>query len=334
MTKRCGYISLLGLTNAGKSTLLNACIGQKLAGVSRKPQTTRNRILGISLLGKNQLIFLDTPGFYNQKKSVMLHVMMNQEALSTIADSNVICYLIDVKKGCSDDDINFLNEIIKRKNPETKLFIVISKRDTADHTIVDARETEIRNEINNILVNSSVEITLLTLSSKDKDSVKNFLKVLTPYLPEREWDFDADSYTDRSEKFVVSELIREKFFRLYGQELPFGTAVQVTEIKKKAAITVVIASLIVSRESHKAMVIGRSGSKLKELGTLAREALEIFYEGKVYLELSVKIKKDWINDPSVIAQIQEIAETAHFESFLSENLVDSLIELDEEAPVS
>ncbi|MBP6219008.1 MAG: GTPase Era [Oligoflexales bacterium] len=318
MTKRCGYISFLGLTNAGKSTLLNSCVGQKLAGVSRKPQTTRNRILGVAISQQSQFVFLDTPGFYYQKRSVMLHRMMNEEALSTIADSDVICYLIDVKRGCHDEDINFLSDIVKKKSAETKLFVVLSKCDSLDNISVSFQEDQTKNRLALILEEAKVEAEFLTISAKSKDSVKEFLRRLEVHLPEREWDFPEDSYTDRSENFVVAELIREKFFRLYGQELPFGTGVQVTGIKKKENITVVSASLIVSREAHKGIVIGKSGAKLKELGTLARTSLEVFYEGKVYLELSVKVKVDWTNDQRVIAEIQGIAEPLNLDELLAQ----------------
>lgn len=306
MTKHCGYISLLGLTNAGKSTLLNACVGQKLAGVSRKPQTTRNRILGVSLQGDNQFIFLDTPGFFQHQRSLKLHDLMNQQALSTIAEADIICYLVDVKKGCSEEDFSYLSEIIKRKNPQTHIFVVISKSDSIDNNSVNFCETSVRNDLKKIFLDANIETQFFTISSKNKDSIQEFLKSLAPYLIEREWDFDADSYTDRSENFVLSELIREKFFRLYGQELPFGTGVQVTETKKKENITVVSASLIVSRESHKAMVIGKGGAKLKELGSLARASLEMFFGTKVFLDLSVKLKKDWTSDQAIISQIQDL----------------------------
>jgi GTP-binding protein Era len=306
MNKRCGYISLMGLTNAGKSTLLNACVGQKIAGVSRKPQTTRNRILGIAVHEQSQLVFLDTPGFHQMKNAGMLNRMMNQEAFSVVPECQVICYLVDVKRGFTEQDTLFLGEIVKRQSPEAKLYILTTKVDAVKNDIVDKNNVDIMQQVQTLLGERKAQASFINMSSKDKECVAGLLETLAEDLPEGEWEFEDDAITDRSENFVISELIREQCFRLYGEELPYGTGVVVEDIEKRPDIVVVQALLVVNRETHKGMVIGKGGSKIKELGIAARASLEQFYERKTFLELNVKCQVGWVNDRALITEFQGI----------------------------
>jgi GTP-binding protein Era len=314
---RSGFVALIGRPNAGKSTLLNACIGQKIAGVSRKPQTTRNRILGIDMVGTSQVIYLDTPGIHKSSKS-LLNRAMNKAAWATLTDADVICYLIDASRKWVDEDSEFLKSVAERI--EVPLVVLATKSDNAKKVEIEENFDFIVQKIDELKA-SHQEIKFLRdevilISSKRPEDVAKFKELVAAAIPEGEYLFDPENITDRPDKFVVGELIREQLFRSLGDEIPYGIGVTVDKIssektKSNLDITNVLATIIVSTDSHKRIVIGKSGSMLKQVGTAARESLERHYEKKVFLELFVRVQTDWINSEKWIAELQSMSPDGH-----------------------
>jgi GTP-binding protein Era len=300
--KRCGYIALLGKANAGKSTLLNGCIGEKIAGVSRKPQTTRNKILGVTIREGAQCVFLDTPGYYPRKNVATLEHLMSRQMFVAAEEADVICYLVDVRHGLSEEDQQFLTKISSAKSATSPLLLCLSKKDSVKDFLVHERLQEAKR-----IVAQHPEwgvTSVHAISAKDKESREEFLQRVAPLLPEREWDFEEDALTDRPENFVVSELIREVLFRSLGEEIPYGIGVLVENLERKPEITVVTASILVNRKSHKGMVVGKGGSKIKDIGMEVRQSLEMHFQGKVFLDLMVKHKENWVDDRELVSTIQ------------------------------
>ncbi|MEI8027951.1 MAG: GTPase Era [Pseudomonadota bacterium] len=316
-TSRSGFVALIGRPNAGKSTLLNACIGQKIAGVSRKPQTTRNRILGIDMVGTSQVIYLDTPGIHKSSKS-LLNRAMNKAAWATLADADVICYLIDASRKWVDEDSEFLKSVAERI--EVPLLVLATKADNAKKVEIEENLDVIVQKIEDLKAHHSdikfLRDEVLLMSSKRPEDIANFKELVAAAIPEGEYLFDPENITDRPDKFVVGELIREQLFRSLGDEIPYGTGVTVDKIssektKSNIEITNVLATIIVSTESHKRIVIGKAGSMLKQVGSAARESLERHYEKKVFLELFVRVQTDWINSEKWISELQSISEDGY-----------------------
>ncbi len=316
-TSRSGFVALIGRPNAGKSTLLNACIGQKIAGVSRKPQTTRNRILGIDMVGTSQVIYLDTPGIHKSSKS-LLNRAMNKAAWATLADADVICYLIDASRKWVDEDSEFLKSVAERI--EVPLLVLATKADNAKKVEIEENLDVIVQKIEDLKANHSdikfLRDEVLLMSSKRPEDIANFKELVAAAIPEGEYLFDPENITDRPDKFVVGELIREQLFRSLGDEIPYGTGVTIDKIssektKSNLEITNVLATIIVSTESHKRIVIGKAGSMLKQVGSAARESLERHYEKKVFLELFVRVQTDWINSEKWISELQSMSEDGY-----------------------
>ena len=313
-TSRSGFVALIGRPNAGKSTLLNACIGQKIAGVSRKPQTTRNRILGIDMIGNAQVIYLDTPGIHKTSKS-LLNRAMNKAAWATLVDADVICYLIDASRTWVEEDTEFLKSVGQRI--EVPLVILATKSDNAKKFEIEENYKVISSKIEE-LKSLQPNITFLVsepilMSSKRPEDIAKFKELVASAVPEGEYLFDPENITDRPDKFVVGELIREQLFRSLGDEIPYGTGVTVDKIsaqktKNELDITHILATIIVSTESHKRIVIGKAGSMLKNIGSLARASLERHYDQKVFLELFVRVQNDWINSEKWISELQSMSE--------------------------
>lgn len=312
---RCGYVALLGKPNAGKSTLLNACLGQKIAGVSTKPQTTRNKILGIDVIEESQIIFLDTPGIHSSHQTTLINQMMNRAAWSVLDESDYVCYLIDGRIGFSDEDRIFLTDILKKSKAPVEVYL--TKSDSLKKTVI-AQNARIADEQLSCLVKQIPEdgdfkSTLVServskISAKRPGEVKSFREKLANSIPEGPFLFGKDELTDKPEKFVVSEMIREQIFRQLGEELPYGISVVVEKISEKTSLTKVEATIVVERESQKPIVIGKKGARIKQLGTDSRETLEIHFGRKVLLELFVRVQTNWINNEKMIQELQAISE--------------------------
>jgi len=310
MTK-CGYIALLGQPNAGKSTLMNALIGQKIAVVSRKPQTTRNRILGVITTEENQLLFLDTPGIHRARGTTLLNSALNNVALDTTSEADVFCYLVDVESGFTELDSKFLINFLKKS--DAPFAILISKSDTKKKIDLQPSHAGISYQFKEWLAtqDQSYQDRLLfggpqTISAKRPEQVADLREALGELMPEGPWMFEADEITNMSGDFLCSEMIREQLFRQLGQELPYGCAVKIEQIKDKEDVVVIDATIAVSRKHHKPIILGNKGSKIKNIGAEARKSLEKYFEKKVFLTLHVEVASGWTNDMSMLTDLAHL----------------------------
>ena len=298
-SSRCGYIAFLGQPNAGKSTLLNSCVGTKLVGVSRKPETTRHRILGIYTTDHTQMLFLDTPGLHpphhhkkppkSQNSSKTLQQFLHRGAMSALGEADVIFYLIDITKGVQHSDLEILEFLLPRLLCHTHLEILLSKSDRLSKKKV--QEQHLRTKTN--LEKLSQPLPIHSFSSKSRQDISWLKKHLTPFLPLGEFLYDKESYSNRSERFFIAEIIREQIFRNTGQELPYATKVRAEAPKPLGKGLRLDVTLVVGKKSHKGMLIGKQGSFLKNLGIKSRELLEAHFQKKITLKLWVKVEEHW-----------------------------------------
>lgn len=286
MTYKSGYVSLVGKANAGKSTLINALIGEKVAIVSPKPQTTRNNIMGILTKDNYQLVFVDTPGIHTSKNALDKYMMKNVR--SAIGGSDIVVYLIDGSKKLYDDELIYIENLVSKENP---VIVAITKVDILKYEKVYpmlARLSEIKG-IKEI-------IPLSSLQKRNLDVLENAILKLLPESETKNFLFNEDEYTDKSVRFLVAEIIREKALYLYDEEIPHGLAIEVVKFDEQESIANIDIDIICERDSHKAIIIGKKGYKLKELGEQARKAIEELLQKKVMLKLFVKTKKNWRNN--------------------------------------
>ena len=275
---KSGFVNIFGRPNAGKSTLLNALMGEKLAIVSPKVQTTRHRIKGILTEKEYQVIFSDTPGIIEPKYK--LHEKMMQAVKGALEDADVAMLLVDVKEKWEDCDTIF--SALKLNVPAV---IVLNKIDLVS-------EATIKEAIDFFSTKSYCK-KVITISALSGINKKKLINSLLEFLPEGEPFYDGDDISDLNTRFFVSELIREKIYELAHDELPYHTAVLVREYKEKTTLVKIVADIIVHRETQKAILIGDKGSMIKRLGSAARKDIEAFIQQKVFLELFVKVKPKW-----------------------------------------
>lgn len=297
MTFRCGTVALVGRPNVGKSTLLNALVGQKVSITSRKAQTTRHRILGVNTTETAQFILVDTPGFQTKYSNAMNKVM-NRTVKSTMADVDVICFVVESGYWSKADE-----QVLEILPKDIPVVLLANKLD------VFAQRADAPEDRDQKLFNFMREMSekhefseIIPMTAKSADDVKRLLSFLEPYLPEQEAIYDPDMLTDRSEKFLAAEILREKVFRHTGDELPYSSAVIIDQFKMDGALRRIAATILVDRESHKAMVIGERGAKLKRISTEARQDMEKLFDGKVFLETWVKVKSGWADDRVILRE--------------------------------
>jgi len=285
---RTGFVAIIGRPNVGKSTLLNALVGEHVSITSRKPQTTRQRVIGVLTRGdppaKTQFIFVDTPGFQRQHKSLLTR-RMNEEITAALAGVDAIVLVIEAKGWTGDDD-----RLLKLIPPESgNVVLAINKTDV----ITD------RDALLPLLAQSAQRFpfaALVPVSAERDRQLGDLLLAVERLLPEGEPLFDADQFTDRSARFLAAEFIREKAFRLLGDELPYGIAVTIDKWEEDERRANIAASLLVARDSHKGIVIGEGGAKLREIGRLARAEIEQMLGKSVYLETWVRVRRGWTDD--------------------------------------
>lgn len=288
MAFKSGYIAILGQPNVGKSTLLNRVIGQPVAIVTAKPQTTRNRIVGILNQPEAQMIFVDTPGYHSVPRP--LHQFMLQQIEQTIHDSDIFCFLIDPQARDSDLD----DELLGQLNAKQRM-VVVNKADTLNNPKRDALAEELRKRWN--------LQELFFISALQGDGIEELIQEFAKRLPEGKPFYSDDIYTELPLRFLAAEAIRERAMELLFQEVPYGMAVEILEFEEKPQITVIQANLIVDRPSHKSMVIGKGGQMIKKIGTQAREKIEFLMEGhKVFLDLRVKVDSHWTRSSEKLKQ--------------------------------
>jgi GTP-binding protein Era len=290
--KHCGFVAFVGRPNVGKSTLLNYLLGQKLSITSRKPQTTRHRILGIDTFDNNQLIYVDTPGIH-KKEPRAINRFMNRAAKSTISDVDVVVFIVEPERWTEDDEL--VLEHIKNTNKPVILFV---------NKIDQIKDKEKLLPFLEVLSAKHNFQHLIPGAALQGDQVNELKKLLISYMPEGDFVYPEDYYTDRSERFLAAEIIREKLIRQLGDELPYSMTVEIEQFKIDEDKTLRINGLIlVERSSQKSIVIGKGGSRLKKVGTDARMDMKEIFGQKIFLELWVKVKDGWADDERALRSL-------------------------------
>ncbi|MBV1930178.1 MAG: GTPase Era [Porticoccaceae bacterium] len=289
--QRCGYVAIVGQPNVGKSTLLNHLLGMKLSITSRKPQTTRHKVLGIKTEGPIQLIFVDTPGIHqNQKKAI--NRIMNKAAENAIRDVDVVVFVVDRLQWDETDQL-VAQQLI---NQNTPVIIAVNKIDRVDDTdaLLPALET-----LHQALPNAEL-IPVSALRSKHLDVLE---KAIARHIPSGEHLFPDDQITDRSERFLAAEIVREKITRQLGAEVPYQVTVEIEEFSRNANILHINALILVEREGQKRIIIGTKGERLKSIGQQARLDMERLFDSKVMLKLWVKVRSGWSDDERALRSL-------------------------------
>ena len=281
--KRCGLVAIVGRPNVGKSTLLNALVGQKVSITSDKAQTTRHRITGIRTDGDAQFVFVDTPGFQT-KHGAALNRTLNRTVTGVLGDVDVVLFVVEAGRFGLDDA-----KVLALMPPGKPVFLIANKLDAVH------RRAELAPWLKGMQERHAFA-EFVPLSAKRQSDVQRLLGIVRPYLPEQPWFYEEDALTDRSERFLASEIIREKLFRLTGDELPYTSTVIIDKFEEEGNLRRIAASIVVERDAHKGMIIGSGGERLKRIGSEARSELEKLMDAKVFLELWVKVRSGWADD--------------------------------------
>ena len=281
--QRCGVIAIVGKPNVGKSTLLNALVGQKISITSRKAQTTRHRITGIRTLEQTQFIFVDTPGFQT-RHATALNKSLNKTVMGAIGDVDLILFVVEAGNFTLADA-----KVLSLFKPGIPTLLLANKLDMVH------RRAELAPWLKSMQERHPFA-EFVPMSAKNKGDIERLFGICAKYLPEQAWWYGEDELTDRSEKFLASETVREKLFRFTGDELPYTSTVVIDKFEDEGTLKRIAATIVVEREGHKGMVIGEKGEKLKRIGTEARQELEKIWDCKVFLELWVKVRSGWADD--------------------------------------
>ncbi len=281
--QRCGYVAIVGKPNVGKSTLLNALVGQKISITSRKAQTTRHRITGMRTVGPTQFVFVDTPGFQTRHGNA-LNRSLNKTVLGAVSDVDLILFVVEA------GHFNLADAKVLSLLPSNVPVILLANKFDLVHRRGDLapwlRSMQERHPF----------AEFVPMSAKTPRDIQRLFAICEKYLPQQAWMYEPDELTDRSERFMASEMVREKLFRLTGDELPYTSTVIIDKFEEEGGLKRIAATIVVEREGHKGMVIGEKGEKLKRIGTEARMELEKLWGCKVFLELWVKVRSGWADD--------------------------------------
>ncbi|UXU88876.1 GTPase Era [Burkholderia sp. S-53] len=280
---RCGMIAIVGRPNVGKSTLMNALVGQKISITSRKAQTTRHRITGINTFDDAQFVFVDTPGFQT-RHSTALNRSLNRAVTSTLTSVDVILFVIEAGRFGPDDQ-----KVLDLIPPGMPTLLITNK---VDRVTDKATLYPFMQKMSTLREFAE----LVPLSAQQPEDIKRLLETIKPYLPEGEPIYGEDELTDRSSRFLAAEILREKVFRWTGDELPYTSTVIIDKFEEEGRLKRIFATILVERDMHKAMVIGKKGEKLKQISTEARLDMEKLFDGPVYLETFVKVKSGWADN--------------------------------------
>ena len=286
---KCGTVAVVGRANAGKSTLINVIVGEKVAIVSPKPQTTRDRILGVLTTNDYQIVFEDTPGFY--RSTTELNKKMQKTARKTAKDVDVVLFVLDGHDGVSDDDLNLLSSIITG----APVIVAMSKIDIMPKDNIPE----------NLVKIASVEgvAEIIPVSARKNRNVKEVISTILKYLPTQEKLFKEDIISDKSNKFMIAEIMREKILLKLDKEIPHGVAIVVNGFERKKSGTYDInLDIVCEKLNHKAIIIGKQGQMLKEISAFARQDMEKFLGAKVFLTTFVKVKENWRDKSSLIKE--------------------------------
>ena len=290
-TQRCGFLAIVGRPNVGKSTLLNHILGQKISITSRKPQTTRHQVLGIKTEGNNQFIYVDTPGLH-VKEEKALNRYMNRAASSAMKDVDLVLFVVDRDRWTDDDELVLRN----LKNARCPIVLVINKVDRLDDKgqilpLIEALQT--RHNFDDV-------VPVSALRGHNREELEG---VIARFLPENIHMYPEDQITDRSERFLAAELVREKIMRQLGEEIPYSMTVEIEEFKASPRLLEISALILVERDGQKKIIIGEGGSRLRQIGTEARKDMEIAFDNKVMLRLWVKVKSGWADDERALRSL-------------------------------
>jgi GTP-binding protein Era len=280
---RCGYIAIVGRPNVGKSTLMNTLIGAKVSITSRKAQTTRHRITGIQTVSDAQFIYVDTPGFQTRHSNA-LNKTLNKTVTNTLESSDLILYIVEAGTfGQADQQVM---DLLPKNVP---VILVINKSDRVkDKAVLMPFAQQVAEKFQ--------FTAIVPVSAKLRFQLDGLQNEIKKYLPENEPIFGEDDITDRSEKFLASEIVREKLFRFVGDELPYTSTVLIEKFEQEGNLRRIFAAILVERDSHKSMIIGNKGARLKEVSSQARLDMEKLFGGPVYLEIWVKVKSGWADN--------------------------------------
>lgn len=289
---KCGYVAIVGRPNVGKSTLLNRMLGQKISITTSKPQTTRHRILGIKTEKDVQVVFVDTPGIQNTVNNAM-NRYMNRAATSSINDVDIILFVIDGLKWQKEDD--FI--LAKLQTVDVPIVLVLNKLDRIDQKEQLLPHME--------MLSSKMNFNeIVPVSAKTGDGLEALDQVIEKHLPQSpSFYFPEDQLTDRSERFMAAELIREKLMRTLGDELPYALTVEIEKFEDEENLKRINAIIWVAKAGHKGIVIGRQGQQLKKVGELARKDMELMFGCKVFVQLWVKVKQGWSDDERALRSL-------------------------------
>lgn len=280
MPHKAGFVSLIGKPNVGKSTLMNALVGEKMSIVTPKAQTTRHRILGIVNEEDYQIVFSDTPGVIQPKYG--LQESMMGFVKESLVDADVILFVTDINEKYDEQDV-----IDRLKKSTSPIAVIINKIDKSDEEKVKEKIAFWSETLNTTAI--------FAVSALHEHNVAAVMQFILDKLPEHPPYYEKDALTDKNERFFVSEMIREKIFKLYEKEIPYSTEVIITAFKEEENITRISAEIIVERDSQKNIIIGKGGEMIKKVGTYARKDIEEFLQKKVFLEMFVKVLSDWRN---------------------------------------
>ncbi len=284
---RCGYVALIGKPNTGKSTLMNALIGEKLSITAHRPQTTRHQILGIKTTDHYQCIFVDTPGIHqDQKKAINRY--MNRAATSMLDDVDLICVLLEVRDFNLDDE-----QILQMVKNHDKVVLVLNKIDQINKN----KMLPLMQKLGELMPG----VDIIPVSALKQENLEQLMGNIEQHLPPGIPHFPDDQLTDKPMRFIVAEIVREKLFRMLTQELPYSITVNVEHYKTEADLVKISASIWVERKSQKGIVIGKGGKQLKKIGSEARRDIERLVDNKVFLQLWVKVREDWSDDERSLA---------------------------------
>ncbi len=286
---KSGFVAVVGRANAGKSTLVNVMVGEKVAIVSPKPQTTRDRIMGVLTTDEYQVAFIDTPGIY--KADNMLNSVMQKTTTDSCNDVDLVLFVLDAHDGISDTDRKLLEKYSKLSVPT---ILVLTKTDIMPESLLISEIKELSGE----------KFDIVPVSARKGRNIKELMKVIADKLPEGDKIFEQDIVSDRSEKFMISEIMREKILLKFDKEIPHGVAIIVNKFEKRKDKNLYDISLdiVCEKPNHKAILIGKQGGAIKEVSAFARADMEKFLDAKVFLTTYVKVKEDWRNSAGLLKE--------------------------------
>ena len=286
---KSGFVAVIGIANAGKSTLVNVLVGEKVAIVSPKPQTTRDRILGVLTTEDYQIAFIDTPGIY--KADNLLNSVMQKTTADSSADVDAVLFVMDAHEGVSDTDLNLLKKYAEQKTPT---ILALTKTDIMPESLLISELKQL----------GELGVEIVPVSARKGKNIKELLKVILNKLPEGEKLFEQDIVSDRSEKFMISEIMREKILLKFDKEIPHGIAIIVNKfgLMEGGRTYEINLDIVCEKANHKAILIGKGGKAIKEVSSFARADMEKFLGRKVFLTTYVKVKEDWRNSAQLMKE--------------------------------